>query len=273
MTSKEYSVDELEAFYRLFGLEPGTPWEEVKREYRMQSQAVHPDKFSEGSSAQKWAHDKFVTFTEAKEALEEFLKSNPQGVPEGGWPSQNRKKQESEKTYESHRGAEEGYSNWEEWKHASTRGASTQSEATRTVLDEWKQEQDEREQKLKTGFTRSERAKVVFWTRVMIPIALFLMYVGSCTSGHIAGMQSDMRDPEKDYLLARYNLGKISETEFRARVKKINDEDFQKSVQLWASGLSVWAFFLLYLYVMIAPRPRAIIDKWVEGESAGGSDA
>ena len=271
MTSRYYTVDELEAFYRLFGLEPGASYDQVKQEYRFQSQAVHPDKFSKGSSAQKWAQNRFVMLTEAKEALEKFLKDNPNGEPQGGWPGKKREIAASQVDYVDSK--DDPFINWRDWKD-STSGSSTQpqSEATKQVLEEWKKEQEEKHQELKKTFSRSEREKFVFWAKVITPIVLFMLYSGSCTAGHFAGFVSGFDDRDKQALVDKYNAGRISEKAFRAEVKRFNDADMKKSFELWASGVTICVLWGAYIYVLAAPRPRSWTKNWVEGGESSADD-
>lgn len=271
MTTRDYTVDELEAFYRLFGLEPGASYDKVKQEYRFQSQAVHPDKFSQGSSAQKWAQNRFVMLTEAKEALEKFLKDNPTGEPQGGWPGKKQPTKAAQVDYAESK--DEPFVNWKDWKSSSSGSASQpQSEATKQVLEEWKQEQEEKHQALKKNFSRSERKKFVFWAKVITPVVLFMLYSGSCTAGHYAEFVSGFDDRQKHALVSKYNNGRISEQEFRAEVKRFNDADMKKSFELWVSGITICLLWAAYLYAVIAPRPRTWAENWIEGGESAEDD-
>lgn len=63
--------EELEKYFNLLGVKPGTPWEEIKRSYRDLVKVWHPDRFTNDTRLRKLAEEKTKEINFAFKKLEE----------------------------------------------------------------------------------------------------------------------------------------------------------------------------------------------------------
>ncbi|MBV1880915.1 MAG: J domain-containing protein [Pseudomonadales bacterium] len=67
------SKQDTDEFYLNLGLNPGSPWEDIRQSYKKLAQLNHPDRYKEGSREQEEALMRFKLIAEAYQALSEVF--------------------------------------------------------------------------------------------------------------------------------------------------------------------------------------------------------
>ena len=125
--TKTLDFEEIAQAYQVFGLAPGDPFDDIKREYRNLALVFHPDKYEAGSTRQAWAQDKLIQINNAYDLLKEFYAKYPDGIKPNGWNTNGSGKATSEKTEND--ANEEDTVDWRDWQD----GGSTDDFS----LEEW----------------------------------------------------------------------------------------------------------------------------------------
>ena len=142
------NYDDVEAAFRLMGLEPGAPLDEVKTAYKFSLQAFHPDKYPAESAAQKMATEKLIAVKDGYEILTAFFAEHPTGEPPEGW--RTKQSQQQERPGQTKASSEDS-TDWQSWE----KGQETK--APDNDLHAWEQREVERQKEVKAGHGRDQR--------------------------------------------------------------------------------------------------------------------
>ena len=261
-------LEDIEAYFRVLGLEPGAPLAAVKEEYRNSVQAFHTDKFPEGSSSQKWAKEKFIQINNAYEAIKDWYKDNPSGEPPDGWPSKRKPGGQGAAAAAGEGGGSADSTDWQAWEKKNEGGFTEE-------VRSWEQREQERQKTEKETRERANRAKLVTLGKHGLAICLFLLWMGrgcSSTGSHIGRDTEDKAWQDKwDYILQTHgtSLGPypMSDEDIKRRAneekvliaKKWQDQDTDRGISqlfmLVLSGGCIWLY--------VGKKPKVYLEKFI----------
>jgi len=190
--NKNLDFEEIAQAYQVFGLAPGAPFDDIKKEYRNLALVFHPDKYEAGSTRQKWAQDKLIQINNAYDLLKEFYAKYPDGIKPNGWDSKNT--QEAQVGDEPASSTEEETVDWKEWE--------SQGSSDDFSLEEWEKRQELRQKKLKQEHAENSKAKFILYAKVAAVIFVFMLWSGRVTNHDLQKTTIDsnlatLRDKQK----------------------------------------------------------------------------
>lgn len=254
---------EVESALRLFNATFGTPFEDVKKEYKNLAQVFHPDKYEAGSDRQKWASDKLVALNGAYALLKEFYAQYPDGPPEN-WRETNATSEASHDEQEPVSGDE--YFDWQQWQESDRRTA----DSSYPKEAQWQAEQSARQADLSAQDKKMNRDKLFFYGKIAA-----LVFIACIWFGRIGAMEATkvMAANEQQAIVEQQAYEQArqgsnidgftwSQSDLEARHRDQFDELRQKnekrSVDMWTSGLFTSALTLLILWMCLAAGVRGI---------------
>jgi curved DNA-binding protein CbpA len=260
---------EIEAYFRVLGLEPGASAEAVKEAYRHYLQAFHPDKYPPDSAGQKWASEKLIQVKEANEKLVEFFRQYPDGQPPGGWSTKSTAGAGSAAPENSEESSQESV-DWTAWE-------KQQASTFESELKAWEQREQKRQQESQKGKTYEDRKKVVFIGKFALVAIIAALWFGRGTNSAQESYTRQLEANswrEKAIYDAQTRGTSYSPFALTAdQVRQKNDERAKAMTDRWKAddadkresmfflialtGGAVWLFF--------GKKPKAFIESWVEG--------
>jgi curved DNA-binding protein CbpA len=168
----DINLGELEVYFRVLGLEPGTSQKDVKEAYRNHLQAFHPDKYPKDSSSQKWATEKLVQVNEANEKLSAFFEKYPDGQPPGGWTKSAGATSFEQAEPETN---SSDSTNWTAWE-------KKQSTTFESELKDFEEREQKRQEESKKGKAYEDRKKIVFVGKIVLVVVIAAMWIGRSTN-------------------------------------------------------------------------------------------
>lgn len=262
---------EIEAYFRVLGLEPGASADAVKEAYRHYLQAFHPDKYPPDSAGQKWASEKLIQVKEANEKLVEFFRQYPDGQPPGGWSTKPQGATfRSDQSSGSSESSSEESVDWKEWEKRQTSTFDNE-------LKDWEQREQKRQQETHKSKSYEDRKKVVLIGKIALASIVAALWIGRGTN---SAQESYTRQLEANSWRERaiydaqtrgtsYSPYALSPDQIRQRNEgsakdmtdrwKAQDVDKRESMffLIALTGGAIWLF--------VGKKPKAFIENWVEG--------
>ena len=264
------NFDDVEAAFRVLGLEPGAPADDVKAAYKFGLQAYHPDKYPEGSSSQKMATEKLIALKDANELLLKFHLECPTGEPPGGWKTASNKQKAAAEDGKAGSAASSDESvDWALWEKQQE--GNFQSE-----LGAWETREAARQTDVKAGHGRDQRQKLVTYGKVALVIIVLCLWSGKFSNNVYENANRRMQaeawkekaiyraqtlDAAQGYRITPGQALEQANGEAGDLKSQWQDEDRQRTVGLFflfvLTGGVVWLFR--------SKGAKAFLEGWVEG--------
>lgn len=266
------NFDNVEAAFRVLGLEPGTPLEEVKSAYKFSLQAYHPDKFPPDSASQKMATEKLIAVKDANELICAFYLEHPDGTPPDGWRSTS----SSKTSNDASQGSDSGDStDWTQWNKQQSSGSASE-------LHEWEKREEERRKNDRSGYGRDKRQKLVTYSKVGLVIILLTLWSGKMQNNaiepHKRKMQSDAWLEKSRYFAQTGNgISGYRMTPDEAKAKAMDEADAMKAqwqqedAQRWLGLLFLVALTGGSVYAFRSKKVKELLDQWIDGAATEGA--
>lgn len=258
------NIEEIEAAYRVLGLEPGAPEKEVKEAFKHHVQAFHPDRFQAGSSGQKWASEMLVKVNQSNDVLKAFFKESPSGEPAGGWS-----KKKTDQSEEASGAADHGDSmDWQSWRKSREDDLVDDLAhwmSARETQDAGRQKQQGREQ-------RKTQLSLVKYFSMVIVVALFLgrgcsgastqqMFateIGLWQIRYSAVLQAD------DTIVYQPGTSEWEKKQAKEELDKIGATYQGKVIERQVGQALFFAFVGAWIWIFFFRRPKVVMDNWIE---------
>ncbi len=265
------NYDDVEAAFRVLGLEPGAPLEQVKAAYKFSLQAFHPDKYQAESAAQKMATEKLIAVKDGYELLSAFYAEHPTGEPPQGWRTKS-----SEKKAEpgaGRQGSSDGSSmDWQSWQQQG------QAAAPENDLHAWEQREVERQKEVKSGYGREKRQKLVTYGKVALVIMCLALWSGKFSNNAYERVKrqqqaallmekAQYRSSTHDAITGQYKTDAQIHDEIDQEAERMKGQWMQEDIGRWFGVLVLLAMSAGIVWVFRAKRASEYLDRWIDGGS------
>jgi len=263
------NYDDVEAAFRLMGLEPGAPLEEVKAAYKFSLQAFHPDKYPAESAAQKMATEKLIAVKDGYEILTAFFAEHPTGEPPEGW--RTKQSQQQERPGQTKASSEDS-TDWQSWE----KGQETK--APDNDLHAWEQREVERQKEVKAGHGRDQRQKLVTYGKVALVIMCLALWSGKFSNNtyervkrqqqaNLLMEKAQYRQSTHDAASGYYKTDAQIHDEIDQEAERMKAQWMQEDMGRWFGVLMLIAMSGGTVWVFRSKKAKDFIDAWVDGTS------
>jgi|GEM_PF-1784503 len=262
------NYDDVEAAFRVLGLEPGTALDEVKTAYKFSLQAFHPDKYPPESSAQKMATEKLIAAKDANELIVAFYEEHPTGEPPEGWRTKQGEKQASQGQSKAS-GQSSGSTDWQSWEQGEEKTADND-------LGAWEQREVERQKEVKAGHGRDKRQKLVTYGKVALVIMCLALWSGKFSNNSYERMKrqqeagllmekAQYRQSTHDAASGYYKTDAQIHDEIEQEAERMKSQWSQEDFGRWFGVLMLIAISGGTVWVFRSKKAKDFIDGWVDG--------
>ena len=263
------NYDDVEAAFRLMGLETGAPLEEVKAAYKFSLQAFHPDKYPAESAAQKMATEKLIAVKDGYEILTAFFAEHPTGEPPEGW--RTKQSQQQERPGQTKASSEDS-TDWQSWE----KGQETK--APDNDLHAWEQREVERQKEVKAGHGRDQRQKLVTYGKVALVIMCLALWSGKFSNNtyervkrqqqaNLLMEKAQYRQSTHDAASGYYKTDAQIHDEIDQEAERMKAQWMQEDMGRWFGVLMLIAMSGGTVWVFRSKKAKDFIDSWVDGTS------
>ena len=263
------NYDDVEAAFRLMGLEPGAPLEEVKAAYKFSLQAFHPVKYPAESAAQKMATEKLIAVKDGYEILTAFFAEHPTGEPPEGW--RTKQSQQQERPGQTKASSEDS-TDWQSWE----KGQETK--APDNDLHAWEQREVERQKEVKAGHGRDQRQKLVTYGKVALVIMCLALWSGKFSNNtyervkrqqqaNLLMEKAQYRQSTHDAASGYYKTDAQIHDEIDQEAERMKAQWMQEDMGRWFGVLMLIAMSGGTVWVFRSKKAKDFIDSWVDGTS------
>lgn len=263
------NYDDVEAAFRLMGLEPGAPLEEVKAAYKFSLQAFHPDKYPAESAAQKMATEKLIAVKDGYEILTAFFAEHPTGEPPEGW--RTKQSQQQERPGQTKASSEDS-TDWQSWEKRQ------ETKAPDNDLHAWEQREVERQKEVKAGHGRDQRQKLVTYGKVALVIMCLALWSGKFSNNtyervkrqqqaNLLMEKAQYRQSTHDAASGYYKTDAQIHDEIDQEAERMKAQWMQEDMGRWFGVLMLIAMSGGTVWVFRSKKAKDFIDSWVDGTS------
>ncbi len=263
------NYDDVEAAFRVLGLEPGAPLDEVKTAYKFSLQAFHPDKYPAESSAQKMATEKLIAVKDGYELLTTFFAEHETGEPPEGWRTKEGQKQERPGQSKA---SSEGSTDWQSWERGE------EAKAPENDLHAWEQREAERQKEVRTGHGRDKRQKLVTYGKVALVIMCLALWSGKFSNNAYERVKrqqqatllmekAQYRQSTQDAASGYYKTDAQIHDEIDQEAERMKSTWMQEDIGRWLGVLMLLALSGGTVWVFRSKKAKDFIDGWIDGAS------
>jgi len=268
----DLDFDEVEAAFRVLGLEPGAAADDVKVAYKFGLQAYHPDKYPEGSSSQRMAAEKLMALKDANELVQKFYEACPTGSPPNGWRSATSNNRAQGDSTANNSGQASGESvDWTAWE-------KQQEGSFASELGAWEKREAARQTDVKEGFGREQRRKVVTYGKFALVIICLCLWSGKFSNNTYENasrrMEANAWKEKSMYRAQTLNAATGYRITPQQALEQANgeaddmkarwrDEDGQRTMGL----IFLFALSAGIVWLFRSQKAKTFLDAWVDGQT------
>lgn len=262
------NYDDVEAAFRVMGLEPGAPLDEVKAAYKFSLQAFHPDKYPPESLSQKMATEKLIAVKDGYELLTAFFAEHPTGEPPDGWRTAKSEKQSNRKQSKA---SSEDSTDWQSWDNGE------EQKAPENDLQAWEQREVARQKEVKAGHGRDKREKLVTYAKVALVIMCLALWSGKFSNNAYERIKrqqeatllmekAQYKQSTHDAASGVYKTDAQIHDEIDQEAERMKGQWTQEDIGRWFGVLMLLALSAGTVWVFRAKKAKDFIEAWVDGK-------
>jgi hypothetical protein len=246
---------DIDFYFHLLGLHKGDSLAAVKRAYRFDSQAFHPDKYEAGSQQQARAKERQIQINDAYERVTKWIEENPDYKPE---VKADKPLEESEEV------------NWDNWE-------ADRSREWDKVQSDWEAQAAINQFEEKAQKDKEKRQRRATRLKIGAVLVVVLAWIGlNSNNGWVRSMRFTRVHEIDDAIRYDMQTHGTSNSAYSQSAQSIAD----KWGDVASAQRSAWdqedkdkklGYLLLLVltggvaWVLFAKKPKQIVQNWIDG--------